>query len=283
VPPGLRALIARCLRPDPERRATLAEVIAECGQSGISRLGDWLPPPAVAFVRTRAQQQQGNVTTLLNGRKAAPLQQAGPTAPPGSAGAVPLRPAGAMAKQRQRYRALSARMATASERWPLVRQPSLRRWSALAILLSVVALTEVVSRTALVERRGAAQLPWLSHARDIQATIRQFTSWLPDPVASWSQAPSYATGMDDRLAAITGVLVVLTAIARRTHRARAHQVVIKAVATYAASALVVLMALRLAQTGFGPLIHIIEYLRWWTVAVVAVAAAVVCPLAGPAR
>jgi Protein kinase domain len=283
VPPGLRALIARCLRPDPERRATLAEVIGGCGDSGISRLGDWLPPPAVAFVRTRAQQQQGNVTTLLNSRKAMPSGQAGPTAPPGSARAVPSRPAGAMAKQRQRYRALSARMATASERWPLVRQASLRRWSAVAILLCLVALTEVVSRTALVERRGAAQLPWLAHARDIQATIRQFTSWLPDPVASWSQAPGHATGVDDRLAAITGVLVVLTAIARRTHRARAHQVVIKAVATYAASVLVILVALRLVQTGFGPLIHIAVYLRWWAVAVVAVAAALVCPLAGPSR
>ena len=89
--------------------------------------------------------------------------------------------------------------------------------------------------------------------------------------------------MDDRLAAITGVLVVLTAIARRTHRARAHQVVIKAVATYAASVLVILMALRLVQTGFDPLIHIAQYLGWWTVAVVAVAAAVVYPLGGPAR
>jgi hypothetical protein len=76
---------------------------------------------------------------------------------------------------------------------------------------------------------------------------------------------------------------VLTAIARRARRARAHQVVIKAVATYAASVIVILMALRLVQTGFGPLIHIAQYLRWWTVAVVAVAAAVVYPLGGPAR
>ena len=89
--------------------------------------------------------------------------------------------------------------------------------------------------------------------------------------------------MDDRLAAVTGVLVVLTAIARRTHRARAHQVVIKAVATYGAGVLVILMTLRLVQTGFGPLIHIAQYLRWWTVAVVAVAAAVVYPLGGHAR
>ena len=89
--------------------------------------------------------------------------------------------------------------------------------------------------------------------------------------------------MDDRLAAVAGVLVVLTAIARRTRRIRAHQVVVKAVATYAASVLVILLALRLVQTGFDPLIHIAEYLRWWAVAVVAVAAAVVYPLGGPAR
>ena len=70
---------------------------------------------------------------------------------------------------------------------------------------------------------------------------------------------------------------------RRTRRARAHQVVIKAVATYAAGVLVILMTLRLVQTGFGPLIHIAQYLGWWTVAVVAVSAAVVYPLGGPAR
>ena len=48
-------------------------------------------------------------------------------------------------------------------------------------------------------------------------------------------------------------------------------------------AIVILLALRLVQTGFDPLIHIAQYLRWWTVAVVAVAAAVVYPLGGPAR
>ena len=283
VPPGLRALIARCLRPDPARRATLAEVIGECGHAGVPRLNDWLPQSAAAFVRTRAEQQRADVTTLLNSRRAPPPQQARWTPPAQAAGPVPSRSAGAGAERRHRYRALSARMATASERWPLVRQPSLRRWSALSLLICLVALTEVASRTALAERRGAAQQPWLTHARDIQATIRQFTSWLPDPVASWSQASGYATGIDDRLAAVTGVLVVLTAIARRARRDRAHKVVIKAVATYAASVLVILMALRLVQTGFGPMIHIAEYLRWWTVAVVAVAAAVIYPLAGPAR
>jgi len=76
---------------------------------------------------------------------------------------------------------------------------------------------------------------------------------------------------------------VLTAVARRTHRYRAHQVVPQAVATYADRVLVIIMALRLVQTGFDPLIHIAAYLRWWTVAVVAVAAAVIYPLAGPAR
>jgi len=283
VPPGLRALIARCLRPDPARRATLAEVIRESGQAGIPRLSDWLPQPAAAFVRTRAEQQRADVTTLLNGRRAAPPPGAGPAAPAQAAGAVVPRPAGAAAERRHRYRALSARMATASERWPLVRLPSLRRWSALALLLSLVAVAEVASRTDLAPGRGAAGMRWLASARDIQATVRQFTSWLPDPVSAWSQASGSAAGMDDRLAAVAGVLVVLTAIARRAHRARAHQVVVKAVAAYAASVLVVLMALRLVQTGFDPLIHIAEYLRWWAVAVVAVAAAVIYPLAGPAR
>jgi Protein kinase domain len=258
VPPGLRALIARCLRPDPGRRATLAEVIGECGHPGSPHLNDWLPRSAAAFVRTRAQQQQGNVTTLLNGRRATR------TAP-------------------HRYRALSARVAAASERWPLVRRASLERWSRLALLLSIVALTEVASGTALAERSGPSQLPWLAHARDIQATIGHFTSWLPDPVASWSQAGSSASGTDYRLAAAACALVVLTAIARRTRRAGAHQTALKAVASYAAGVLGILMALWLVQTAFDPLIHIAEYLRWWAVAAVAVSAAVVYRLAGPAR
>ena len=80
VPPGVRALIARCLRPDPARRATLADVIGECGPSGVPRLNDWLPQTAAAFVRTRAEQQQADVTTLLNSRKAVPPRQAGPAA-----------------------------------------------------------------------------------------------------------------------------------------------------------------------------------------------------------
>ena len=89
--------------------------------------------------------------------------------------------------------------------------------------------------------------------------------------------------MDDRLAAVAGALVVLTAIARRARRNHAHQIALKAMATYAASVLVILIALRLAQTGFAPLIHIAQYLGWWVLAVVALAAAVVYPLAGPAR
>ena len=283
VPPGLRALIARCLRLDAARRATLADVIRECGRADVPPLNDWLPQSAAAFVRTRAEQQRADVTTLLNSRRAAPSQQAGWAPPVQAAGVAPSRPAGAAAERRHGYRALSARMATASERWPLVRQPSLRRWSALALLLSLVAVAEVASRTALAPGRAAAGTAWLASARNIQATIRQFTSWLPDPVSAWSQASGTAVSMDDRMAAIAGVLVVLTAIARRTHRYRAHQVVIKAVATYAASVLVILMTLRLIQTGFDPLIHIAAYLRWWAVAVVAVAAAVIYPLAGPAR
>jgi len=145
VPPGLRALIARCLRPDPRQRATLAEVMGECGHTGIPRLNDWLPRSAAAFVRTRAQQLQGNVTTLLNGRRA-------PPPPAGPDGQQPARAVPSRRTARHRYRALSARVAAASERWPLVRQESLRRWSRLALLLSIVALTEVASGTALAER-----------------------------------------------------------------------------------------------------------------------------------
>src|SRR5215831_853533 len=88
VPPGLRALVARCLRLDPARRARLGEVIAECGSSGVPRLNDWLPQPAAAFVRTRAQQQQGNVTTLLNSSKTTPPRLAGLAMPTGQASGV---------------------------------------------------------------------------------------------------------------------------------------------------------------------------------------------------
>ena len=274
VAPGLRALIARCLRPDPRQRATLAEITGECGRPGVPRLNDWLPQPAAAFVRTRAQQQQVNVTTLLNGRKASPSPHAARTAPSRSAGAV---------SPRQRYRALSARIAADSERWPLVRPASLRRWSRLALLLSLVAFAEVASRTAVAGRLGPAQLPWLAPVRNLQATIRQFTSWLPDPMAAWSQAVGLPAGMADRLAVAACALVTLTAVARRTRRAGAHRIAIKAMAVYAADVLVLLMVLWLVQTGFAPLIHIAEYLRWWAVAVLVACAAVVYPLAGPAR
>jgi hypothetical protein len=279
VPPGLRALIARCLRPDPQQRATLTDVASECGRAGIPRHNDWLPQSAAALVRNRAQQLQGNVTTLMNGKRAAPPpQQARAAGAPQPAGQPrPRLTAG------QRYRALSARMALASERWPLVRRASLRRWSRWSLLLSIAGLTEVASRTALAERRPPGYLPWLASARNIQATIGQFTSWLPDPVGAWSQAAGSASGMDDRLAVVTFALLLLTAVARRIRRVLAHLIVLKAVVSYAAILLLALMTLRLVQTGFGPLIHIAGYLRWWTVAAVAAAAAVIRPLAGPAR
>jgi hypothetical protein len=270
VPPGLRAMIARCLRPDPAQRATLTDVIAECGHPGSPMRSDWLPQSAAAFVRNRAVQQRSNVTTLLGARKLA----------------TP-RPAGAPGQSRrtagQRYRALSARVAAASERWPLVRQPSLRRWSGFGLLLSVVTLAEVVSRTPLAQDRASGQLRWLPTARSVQATVEQFTSWLPDPVAAWSRSAGSAAAADDRLAAVTAVLVVLLAVARRVHRARAHQVAVKAAAVFAADTLLVLLALRLVQTGFDPLIHIAAYLQWWAVAALAAAVALVYPAAGRVR
>jgi hypothetical protein len=278
VPPGLRALIARCLRPDPQQRATLTEVAGECGRAGVPRHNDWLPQSAAALVRSRAQQLQGNVTTLMSGKRAAPPRQAQAAGAPQQ-----VRPARARLTAGQRYRALSARMALASERWPLVRQASLRRWSRWSLLLSIAGLTEVASRTALAERRPPGYLPWLASARNIQATIGQFTSWLPDPVGAWSQAAGSASGMDDRLAVVTCALLLLTAVARRIRRVLAHLIVIKAAVSYAAILLLALLTLRLVQTGFDPLIHIAGYLGWWTVAALAVAAAVIRPIAGPAR
>jgi len=275
VPPPLRALIARCLRPGPAQRATLAEVIRDCGHSGAAALGDWLPQSAAAFVRTRAQQQRSHVTTLLIARR---------PGPPGQAGPQQATPARAPRRTlRQRYRALSARMAAASQRWPLVRQASLRRWSRLALVLSAVTFTEVLSRTALAQRGGPGPLRWLAAAQQVQATITQFTSWLPDPVATWAGRAGSTAGADRRLAAAACALVVLTAVARRAHRLRAHQVAVKAAASYAAAVLAVVLALRLAQTGFAPLLQIAVYLRWWAVAALVLAAAVARPLAGPAR
>ena len=282
VPPGLRALIARCLRHDPVQRATLGEIIRECGHTGIPRLGDWLPPPAAALIQTRIEQQRGKVTTLLNARRAAPRPPASvnarPVAPP-----QPARPAPPRATVAQRYRAMSARMALASDRWPLVRQASLRRWSRLSLLLVVVTLAEVTSRTALAQRRGPAAFRWLVAARDLQGTITQFTSWLPDPLAAWSSAGSAVTSMAGRLAVFACALLAVTAVARRTRRTRAHKIIIKAAACYLAVIMLAFAALRLVQTGFGPLLHIAAYLRWWTLPGVVATAALMRPLAGPAR
>jgi hypothetical protein len=276
VPPGLRALIARCLRPDPAQRATLGEIMRECGHQGVPRLNDWLPQPAAALVRTRIEQQQGSVTTLLNARRTAP-PAARPAAPP-----QPGRPAPPRRTLAQRYRATSARMGLASQRWPLVRQPSLRRWSRLSLLLIVVTLAEVTSRTPLAQRRGPASFRWLLAARDLQGTVTQFTSWLPDPLAAWTAAGSAAAGVAGRLAA-AAALLVLTTVARRTRRTRAHMIIVKAAASYLAVILLAFLALRLVQTGFGPLLHIAAYLRWWTLPAVVATAALIRPLAGPAR
>ncbi len=281
VPPGLRALVARCLRSDPAQRATLAEVIRECGHAGVPRLNDWLPAPAAALIQTRIEQQRGHVTTLLNARRAAPRPPAPvsrPVAPPQPARSAPPRLTAA-----QRYRALSARMALASDRWPLVRQASLRRWSRLSLLFVVVTLAEVASRTALAQRRGAASFRWLVAARDLQGTITQFTSWLPDPLAAWSSAGSAVTSLAGRLAAFACALFIVTAVARRTRRVRAHMIILKAAATYLAVIMLAFGVLRLVQTGFGPLLHIAAYLRWWTLPAVVATAALIRPLAGPTR
>ena len=284
VPPGLRALIARCLRLDPARRATLADVIRECGRAGVPRLNDWLPQSAAAFVRTRAEQQRADVTTLLNSRRAAPSQQAG-WAPPAQAGWV-----GAVAAGRGRGGAAAS--------LPGAVRPDGHGLPAVAAGPAAEPAAVVGAGPAAQPGGGgrggepdgagpgAEERPGRRGWRPRGTSRPRSGSSRPGCRTRFPRGrrhPATAVSMDDRLAAIAGVLVVLTAVARRTHRYRAHQVVIKAVATYAASVLVILMALRLVQTGFDPLIHIAEYLRWWAVAVVAVAAAVIYPLAGPAR
>lgn len=285
VPPPLRALIARCLRSDPAQRMTLGQLMAECGQTGTPRLNDWLPHPAAALVRNRTRQQQGNVTTLLKGRAAAGAPAKVPASPQSQPGAAAQAQPGGAGRRgpRLRYRAMSARMALASGRWPAVSPAGLRRWSRLAVLACAVTMTEAVSHSALVQGRGYDPAQWLTATQHVHAAVSQFASWLPDPVAAWTQAAASPAGTGDRLAALSCLLAVLTAVARRTRRARAHKLLVKAGATFAACLLLALLALRLLQTAFGPLLYVAVYLRWWALAPLAVTALAARQLAGPVR
>ena len=267
VPPGLRAIIARCLQQEPSQRCAVADIVADCGQPESGGLHDWLPRQVDGFVRAQTQQQSRDLTSLYDNREG------------------DWQPAGASLGRQfiDGYLDLSGRLVTSAQRWPLVRPASLRRWSSLCLALSLISLVEVVSRTATVESTTPGRLPWLPAVQSIRATIEEFTFRLPDPLNSWSWAAGSTTGMDRRLAGITCALVVLASVARRTPRDHFYQVVIKTVASYAANLIMIMMVLRLLQTGFNPLIHIAEYLRLWALLALGIAALVILPTSGRAR
>ena len=118
-------------------------------------------------------------------------------------------------------------------------------------------------------------LPWLRTALQVQSAIKQFTNWIPDPISNWAFSAGSASRTDDRLAIVTSTLLILMLIARRSHRNYIHQLVIKGLATYAGTVVMLLMGARLIQTGFGPLIHMAQYLRWWALPSLLAAAAMI--------
>jgi serine/threonine protein kinase len=265
VPPGPRPLLSQCLRPEPAQRCTVGDIIAQCDQAQDGLLHDWLPRQINDFVRAQARDQTRFLRTLRDDVESR-------SQPPGTR-RRPIVPS---------YPALIAKLTRSAEQWPFVRQRSLRIWSNVCLTLAVVALVEVVSRTPQVEAIAPGYLPWLSAVQSIRATIVGFTSWLPNPLGTWTWAAASATGMDRRLAGSACLLVILASIARRSHRDHLYQVAFKTIASYAASLIMIMMMLRLVKTGFTPIIHIAEYLRLWALLALAIAAALVFPIGGRA-
>lgn len=265
VSPVLRTLIKRCLRPDPARRCTVSDIIAECGQVHNEHLYDWLPPQISEFVRTQAQQSARHLSAVGRGKA------------PGSS------PPPKMQISLGSYSNLIDSLARSVEKWPLVRQHSLQRWSIMYLMLPIVTLVEVVSRTPEVTSYRPHHLPWLATAESARAAIVEFTARLPDPITSWAWAASSVTNMDRRLAGIACVQLLLSSIARRIRRDSSYKICLKAVASYSASLITLAMILRLLQTGFNPLIHIAEYLRLWALLAFTIAATVVFAIGGRAR
>lgn len=265
VSPMLRSLIKRCLRPDPARRCTVSDIIAECGQVHDEDLYDWLPPQIDEFVRTQAQQSDRHLSAV--GRDEAPES--------------PLPPKIQMSVDSYSY--LIDSLARSAEKWPLVRQHSLRHWSIIYLILSIVTLVEVASRTPEVTAYRPHYLPWLATAESVHAAIVEFTAWLPDPITSWAWAASSVTNMDRRLAGIACVQLLLSSIARRIRRDSSYKIGLKAVASYSASLITLAMIVRLFHTGFNPFIHIAEYLRLWTLLAFTISATIVLVIGGRAR
>ena len=277
VPPALREIIRSCLETDPEKRATLQAVIRQLGPFPADYKADWLPRELRTFVLTTMASQRDSITSLM----AAWDQPRPPWRPKVPSWHAEIGPS--VRGLRRAYGSLSTRLLQASRNWPILSETSLRNWSFWCLWLGMLGLVEVVSRTPEVQAIRHGPLPWLKVALTVRAAVVQFTAWIPDPIASWLQSAGSARQGNDRLAIVSCVLILLMTIARRFGRNHLGQVAVKATATYLGIVITILMAMRMLQTGFGPLIGIAEYLRWWGLVSLAVACLLVWPLAGRVR
>jgi serine/threonine protein kinase len=247
----LRGLIASCVQVNPDRRPTVDHLINEIADLSPAGGGNWAPSRSLPPDRTRQFPGRGTITAM---QVAADRMR-------NEEWLTGIRPwCGRVVRS---YRLNSAKLRTASLHWPLLGVASSRRWSRWCILLGSLSLVEVASRTAQVQSIWHGSLPWLRTALQVQSAIKQFTNWIPDPISNWAFSAGSASRTDDRLAIVTSTLLILMLIARRSHRNYIHQLVIKGLATYAGTVVMLLMGARLIQTGFGPLIHMAQYLRWW--------------------
>ena len=253
VPYSLRDLIRSCVQVDPERRPTVDHLLKQVEELRVT--GD-----------TRQFRGHGTLTSMQQeydrprrGEWLAGIRQG----------------FGPMLRD---YRRNSVKLRKASVTWPLVGVAGSRRWAGWCVLLGSLAVTEVVSRTAQVQAIGHGPLPWLKTALGVQTAIKQFTGWIPDPITNWMFSVATASRADDRLAIATAVMLALMLIARRSRRNYLHQLTIKMLATYAGTIVMLLMGARLLHTGFGPLIHIAEYLRWWALLSLPASALLIAPL-----
>lgn len=262
VPHSLRDLIGSCVQASPERRPTVGHLIEQIAE--MRRAGD--SSPLRSANGTRQFRGHGTLTSM---------QQEYDRARRGEWLAGIGQGCGRMLRD---YRRNSAKLRKASVTWPLVGVAGSRRQAGWCVLLGSLAVTEVVSRTAQVQAAGHGPLPWLKTALSVQAAVRQFTSWIPDPITNWIFSAATASRTDDRLAIVTAVMLALMLIARRARRNYLHQLAIKTAATYAGTIVMLLMAARLLRTGFGPLIHIAEYLRWWALLSLPASALLIAPL-----
>jgi predicted Ser/Thr protein kinase len=257
VPHELRGLISNCVQLVPERRPAddiLLTQIAGLRRgrgNGVSGQGG-----------TRKFPDRGDITAMQEA-----FESGGG---PGIGARIRGVPRG--------YQAGSVRLRDASLRWRLLSVASSRRWARWCVTLSSLSLVEVASRTAQVQDTAHGRLPWLRTALVVQSAIRQFTNWIPDPISRWIVSAGTASRTDNRLALATGIMIALMFIGRRSRRNYVHQVALKAAATYAGAFVMLLMGARLVQNGFGPLIHIAEYLRWWAVPSLVIAVVLIFPL-----